>query len=1092
MPIVLLLMLAMPYMSFAQDIPVSGTVRLASDQSTMPGVTVTVKGTQMRTVTNSQGKYGFAAVKADATLVFTFIGYTTQEVKLNNRKTVDAALVEAQTNLDEAIVVGYGTQKRSHFAGASSTINVEKDKIDEVPIESLDKALEGRIAGVQIRESGGEVGQNPDINIRGTASFSAGTSPLIVVDGLPIAGTLSDINANDVAKIDILKDAASTAIYGSRGANGVILVTTKKGSPNKTSFSVKYNSGASNVLKYYDTFGDYQEFARNAYRKAIAPWESDYLRAGQAVPSSGFDVSGKALVSPGGKTYISWDQYFTNKLNPATGTVYDVNGAGYYNVYKLDQLENPQTPQQSVTQTGLRNMVTVSARGGTDKTTFYISGGYENTGGVMINNSFQAVSLTANMNAKINNKLSVDLSVMPRVKTIRAGSNAQLGGALRWLNIPLTYSALDLKTVLSAAEGGYVSPTVQVGDYVKSRDFSRTWLMNDDFTDFVYTPAGAKIRVLTYSQTPGTTSYSDASDSNDTQNIYLFTGNLGINWTILPNLRFRTTIGAYVNYNNHDTFTGSFKNSAGVSTSGFGKDLINTTMYRNLINENTLTYDMKLGKHNLSFLAGLSGESGATTGTQVQGNFLDNDDIRSITTASEITATQANNNKSEETLFSVFGRVNYDYAGKYILSLVMRRDGSSKFGPDNRFGSFPSISAAWRISEEGFIKKYADVLSDLRLRASYGVSGNNKILNYAYTTGVNKTSYTFDGTVTTGYAANSNTLGNANIGWEQTNEANLGLSMGLLKNRINLNFDVYYNKTKQLLLQNPIVDITGHDFQWQNIGSVQNKGLEIDLSSVNLRKKNFQWMSNLNFSMTRNKLVDYGGADQQFFSGYVSSVYRLKVGRPLGEFYGYKTDGSFYKTTAEINAAIAAGTAYTGTAPGDLKFMDTNGDGKITPDDKTSLGSVYPTFEFGIGNSFTYKNFDLSFQIQGSHGAKVQNFSNIFGANYLRWLNVDSFVDEFHGSVPNASSTSITSTDFFVEDASYYTLRDASIGFTIPKKKIRIYFSGRNLIYLMGKGYHGVNPEFQATISGNLIRGEQRITTTALLRTYTFGLNLDF
>ncbi len=1092
----LLVALMMSLNSYAQNLTITGTVKSFADKSTLPGVTVSVKNGTQRTSTNEQGKYSLINVPTPAVLVFSYLGFITQEITINGKIAIkgmtsaDVELVVSSTDLEETIVIGYGTQKKSYFSGASSSIDVEKNKINEIPVESLDKALQGRIAGVQIRDSGGEVGQTPDISIRGVASFSAGTSPLIVIDGLPTAGTLSDVSMNDVATVDILKDAASTAIYGSRGANGVILITTKQGQKNKNQFTVKYTSGLSDVYKYYDTFDNYETFARNEYRKLIAPWESDYIRLGQAVPS-GTDASGKAVVSPAGKTYLSWENYFTNKLNPATGTVYDFNGSGYYNINRLNQLVNPLTPQESVTKTGYKNNVSIAARGGSDKTSYYISAGYDKTGGVMIKNDIQAINLTANLKTKIKDNLSIDLNMMPRVKTSQLGANAQLGGALRWLDIPLTYDELTLKTVLSAAEGGYVSPTVQPGDFVKSRDFSRTWLMNDDFSDFVRTPAGAKIRVTSYSQTPGTTSYSDAFETDDKRNEYVFTGNFAVNWSPVKNLTLRSTLGAYVNYNNRDQFVGSFKNSAGVATSGYGKATYSNSLYRNLINENTLTYKKNFGNHYFNVLAGFSDESSKTSGLQLGANFFDNDEIRSVTTAGEITPSAAANSVLEESLLSVYGRVNYDYKGKYLLTLSIRKDGSSKFGPDNRWGTFPMISAAYRLSEEPFLKK-SQTISELKFRASYGVTGNNKIVSYAYVTGVNKASYTFDAVVTTGYAANSNTLGNSSIGWEQTNAANFGFTLGLLKNRINIDADFYLNKTKSLLLQRPIINITGHEFEWQNIGQVQNKGVEFQVSTQNIKKRNFTWNTDLNFSVTRNKLLDYGGAEEQFFAGYQNSAYRIKVGSPLGEFYGYQTNGEIWKTTTEIAAAVLAGQAYTGTAPGDVKFSDTNGDGKLTEADKTSLGDVYPKFEFGVGNSLTYKKFDMSFFVQGSFGAKVWNFSNIFGNRYLEWLNVDSFVDEFHGTTPSPTSTTISGTDYFVENASFLALRDVSLGYRLPKQKLRVFFSGRNLLYLMNDKYHGVNPEFMATISGNLIRGEQRVTTTTMLRTYTFGLDFNF
>ncbi|MEA4935879.1 MAG: TonB-dependent receptor [Paludibacter sp.] len=1076
---------------YAQDNFIAGVV---TDElgNTIPGVSVAVQGKQNGTVTDVQGRYSIKVNKNDV-LVFSFIGYTTQKVHVTVLKTTNVQLVPGTVNLDEVVVVGYGVQKKSHFSGALTGINVENENIGDIPVESIDKALQGRLSGVQILDTEGQVGVSPEIRIRGVASFNASNEPLIVIDGLPTTGNLSDVSANDIANMEVLKDAASTAIYGSRGANGVILITTKSGSNQKASFNVKVNMGMSKIVRYFDTY-EIEDYARYYWnRDIVAPYETAYLKEGLPV-APGINEDG-TYNSYGGKAYLPFEKFFSTEINPKTSNIYNKYGAGYAQLDRLNKLTNAPNPQESVIQDANSYNLFLSTGGGNQGYKYYLSLDYKNQDGIMINNSMQQMSLSANLSAQVTRKVRVELSLRPQFSNKEMSANTQLGGALRWITHPLVHDERTLMmTKKFTGESGFVYDWAQVGDYTKSRDFRRMWLMNDDYSDYVLNANGQRITVETYSGTSATTSYSDAMDSQDiTRNLKL-NGNLSLNWDVIKGLVFKSSIGGYVSVLQNDIWTGSLRNSIGVAKTGYGMATYSQSSYVNMVNENTLAYNKKIGNHQIDLLGGLSIENSIFRSLQAQGRYFESDAVKSLNYAGEIVSTGVDNDITEVALVSFFGRLNYNYKDKYILSALMRSDGSSQFGADNRWGTFPSLSAAWRITEEPFMRSFSNTINDLKLRASYGLSGNNRITSYAYVSGVDKVNYMFGNTQVNGYAISGSIMGNSLIGWEQTAATNIGISASFLRNRININIDGYLNKTKSLLLQNPLVLISGYSREWDNIGQIEGKGLELELNTMNIKTKKFLWTTSLNFTRSRSILVDYGGTEEQVFTGYKESLYRLKVGSPVGEYYGYKTSGEIWKTDAEISEAIAEGKAFMNTVKGSLKFEDTNGDGVLTDADRTTLGSPYPDFDWGMTNKFRYKGFDLSFTFQGSQGAEVWNICNVLGSNFLRWMNEDRYIDEYHGNKPDPTSAEFTNSDYLIEDASYIALRELSFGYTVPRTKFRIYFSGRNLLYLMADGYRGINPEYMAKpVSGmNLITGEQRYNATPAMRTFSLGIDYKF
>lgn len=1074
--------------SYAQKIELSGKV-LDENKEPLAGVSVINKTKNTGSMTDVDGNFK-VTVDRNEVLLFKFLGYEDQEHIITTQKILSIQMQPTTIGMSDVVVIGYGTQKRSHVAGATTSLNPDSQKLDEIPADGLDRLLQGRLAGVTIQDTEGQVGLDAVIRIRGNASFSASSDPLIIIDGLPTKGSINDVQVNDIETIDVLKDAASTAIYGSRGANGVILITTKQGVEEKTRFNVKISTGITDVYKYYDTFG-LEEYAERYYRTNILyPWETQYLKRGMEIPN-GINEDGSFNSGPDKKNFLPYDKYFTTELNPATKTVYNKYGAGYAQLSRMNALANAKDPQESITRTGHSYKASISAQGGSKKIKYYVSANLSKESGVMINNNLESVAVTTNLSAQLNDRIKIDVKLNPQFRRTRVSTGTQLGGALRWLTHPLTYDERVLAAARKTGNGGAVPIWAEIGDYAKSRDFREMWLMNDDFTEYILDSKGKQIPVGTYSGTGDITSYGIAMGTKDIRKQYTLNGNLGIDINIIKGMVFRTTVGASFKQNNTSLWKSSLINSKGAMKTDNGSASYGQSSYVNIVNENTLNYRFDVNDHSFDFLAGFSVESMNTESLNAAGLLFTSENIHMLNYAGQLDANNTKSNIIEETLLSMFGRVNYSYKDRYILSGLVRRDGSSQFGSDRHWGNFPSISAAWRISEESFMKKY-NWLSELKLRASYGVTGNNAIPRYSYITAVNKVLYPIEGGDAQGYAPSNTSKGNDDLGWEETNAANIGLTASFLKNRFTLNVDMYKNKTKALLLNTPIPHITGHTTEWANVGKMQNTGLEIEASARIIDNKKFRWSVQGTFSQNRNKLIDYGDAQEAFFSGYNESIYRLKVGRPVGEYFGYKTNGEIWNSQAELDEAKAKNLAFASTTLGELKLMDTNGDGIITEDDRTHLGKSTPDFEWGLSNSFQIHDFDVNFMVQGSHGAKVWNMTNVYGGNYLHYMQDDVYVDEFHGSTPMHSKNSITSTDYLIEDASYIALRSVTIGYRIPKTKIRIYAAGRNLLYFMSNKYNGINPEFRANISGALITGEQRMTVVPLMRTFSAGINITF
>ena len=602
--------------------------------------------------------------------------------------------------------------------------------------------------------------------------------------------------------------------------------------------------------------------------------------------------------------------------------------------------------------------------------------------------------------------------------------------------------------------------------------------------------------------------------------LYRLQANTYFEWEIIPNLVFRTSNGAYFSYQEYNQKEQSEANKAGLPN----KLTREMTLYTDLLSENILNYNKSINDHDFGGMLGFTAQKASRKFNRIVGTGFPDEERLSFNMASEFLKNTSSTDGitsfySSDALISFLGRVNYAYMGKYLISASLRTDGSSKFAEGHKWGYFPSGSVGWRISEEDFMSN-VETITNLKIRASYGVTGNNSIPQYSYMNTVGTIDYVTgigNGNLVTGMSSTGTSLGNNEITWEQLAETNIGVDVGIIDNRFNVALEFYNSNTIQLLLRQPAMYITGHESYWNNIGEVNNRGFEIELTTANIDKKDFKWNTTANFSTNRNKLLNYGDKEKEDNFGERSEVYRAVVGQESIQYFGYKSDGvytSFEEVEAALNMTDENGDPFNWTRfkpiIGGLKVANTNGDNSLDADDRVILGSPFPDFIWGITNDFTYKNFDLSFLIQGVQGGDIVN-GNIYYNEQLRMnraYTADRFVSPmFPGDGQTVYSTTtpgnqIMLTDYTIESGSYAALRSLSFGYTLPASfaskmglsNMRAYFSAQNLAYFMAKGYRGVNPEARTT-SGRydnpLVDGYQR-GVFPLNRTYTLGVDITF
>jgi TonB-linked SusC/RagA family outer membrane protein len=1055
-----------------KQVTITGTVTSAETGNPLPGVNIVVENTNIGTATDGSGEYTLDQVPEDAeALVFSSVGFVTKREPIDGRTTIDVALDPDVASMGEVVVMGYGTQQRGDVTGAVSSVDVEE--LQSIPVTSFEESLQGKIPGVKIQQISGEPGASPQVKVRGTGSITAGNNPLYVVDGLPISrntdlqgnlfrrraaftppssNPLSAINSNDIQSIEVLKDASSAAIYGSRGSNGVVIVTTKKGNQQQDSGpAVQFNSyiGRQQVANKPDLMNaeeiiEYTKDSRNNnYIQKYNPLDQDSPNYNpQYDPNTnegrpdddGFVLIPEKYVNYDGETDTDW----------------------------LDLVLSP----AAMASTNL------SVAGGSEDVSYYVSGGYLNQQGTIEGSGYQRYSLRANVEATPYERLQVGTNL-----NLSVGQQDRLPAGSPYFARPpgIIYSAM------------VHSPVVEPYDDEGPTRFNQ--LNGQSYLAGGTTSASNPLAIMN-------------AINEDLENHRTF-GNVYAEYEFIDGFTFKTSFAAdlidYTRsfYRGNDLLYRTSKEPQPYAQSSSSQSF-------NWVSENTLNYSGTFGDdHELTATAGFTAQREQSNINSVIARNFPDDDVQTINAGQ---VTDGTSRIEGWSLLSYLGRVNYSYLDRYLLTATIRADQSSRFGPENRTGVFPSVSFGWNAHEEPFMDG-VDVVSNLKPRLSYGVTGNFLVPNYASYSLLRKESYNFGGEVET--ATVPATLGDKELTWETTSQVNAGLDVGFFDSRLYVSADYYYSRTSDLLLNVTLPSAVGYKDVLTNIGVVENQGLELAVTSYNFTGDGFTWQTDLNFATNQNEVLELGGSGDPILSPGGAGIRHItRVGDPIGSYYGYVVDG-IYQSEEDIENAPDDRLA-PDPQPGDFRFKDINGDGEITADDRTVTGNYQPDFTYGITNSFSYKNLDLSIFIQGVEGREILNLTarhlkngeanfNSYGILDERWRSPQN---PGNGEVPRADrQTGIHGNNnrpssYQVEDGSYIRLRNVTLGYEMPSRLLsgvlnqaRIYVSGKNLITLTD--YIGFNPEVNNQAQSSLTPGED-YGAYPISRTYTFGVDLRF
>jgi len=1016
----------------------------------LPGVTVVLKGTTRGTTSGPDGSFSLNAPDRAGTLIFSFIGYTTQEHNFTGPGAINVKMSEDTKSLDDVVVVGYGTQKRGDITGAIATFNAEK--LEERPITRVDQALVGQLAGVQVQQTSGIPGRAFSVRVRGAGSITAGSEPLYVIDGFPLdqaapngggrystGNPLDNINPNDIENIEVLKDAAAAAIYGSRAANGVVLITTKRGKNGKAQISVNAFAGISRAAKKLDLLsGD--EWTAKATEIINANW----VRSGTGRTASQTTEQRRQILGLTG-----------NNVNP--DLMLDDRWAlpGHPGLQYIDW-------QDELYRTGGTQNYQVSAAGSTPNVNYYVSGNYNRQQGFAIGTDYKRYSARANVEVKANDKFKFGLNLTP------------------------TYSVS-------------VDPGIEGKDNRFHQLLAETPVVED--TAGVNTAYGKneayRWGVSTASPIAVIKAYQGESRNFRTL------GTAYAEYQPINGLRIRSTL----NLDNSDVTSKSFSPPTRTLTTSLASGSYSAYHRRTFTNENTATYSKVLGKSDFTVLVGQSYnfsklENDASLASS--GGYINNS-VTTLNGAAAIVVSSANT-ETQNVLLSYFGRVQYGFDGKYLLSASIRRDGSSRFGADSRSGIFPAVSAGWRISQEKFMEPINNTLSDLKLRASLGYSGNNNIGDYSSIATLGFYNYVFGGNAgaqATGQAPNR--AANEQLKWERNRTVDFGVDFGLFQNRITASAD-YYTKTSQdLLLNVPVPSGSGYTNYLTNIGEVQNKGWELEVSSRNLQGE-FSWNTSFNLSHNENKVVHLGPGDAtiEVPNGLDTPSNILQVGLPVYSFFVVKQVGIL--SQADIDSKVARFGAQTA---GDPRYEDYNGDGVIDSKDRQVVGQPNPKYTWGITNTLRYKGFDLSFLVQGQNGGKIYSTlgraidrtsvgykENALGRVRDRWFSPENPGEGVKGKA-TGSFGFIRNTDWLYS-SDYFRVRTITLGYDLGRvinKRVaqgaRLYVTAENF-FGHDNYYGGLNPDAVNTSNtGNFVSGSD-YGGLPLAKSLVLGLNLSF
>ncbi|GJM64125.1 SusC/RagA family TonB-linked outer membrane protein [Persicobacter diffluens] len=1036
----LLLMMLVGISAFAQS-TVNGRVTFKEDGEPVPGVNIIIKGSTTGTITDFEGNYTINASQNDI-LVFRFVGMTEVEEYVGTRSRINVELDSDIEELKEVVVVGYGTQKKSHLTGAIA--KVKNEKLDQLPAARIDDALIGQVSGVNIQMTDPEAGSAPTIQVRGVGSIAAGSSPAIVVDGVLVdSDYMAALDMNDVESIEVLKDASSAAIFGSRGGNGVIMITTKSGQSGETKYTFNSFYGRKWVNKRDDfrpTVAENKATAE-AYREEI---ELNYPN-------------------------FADDPILSNVYNKANTTIRRMD-------HMLEICQGEERDWQDEVFTGGNiQSYSLSAAGGSDNTNFHISGAYLNDQGVLLQDEYTKMNLRFKLKTKLSKKLELGLNFNPtrEHKQVFPTTTHESLRQSTWL--PIVH---DEHTIQYVDRENF--PYVAVGDYTQESHFN-------NYPD----PNNPGSTLPNVSVTNNSNPYANIVERDYQEKTTRVYANTYLKYKIMKGLSFRTSLVA--NYRNRirDYYIGTKATRNGASDARLQYRTYDDFAW---INDNYFTYDRSFnGGHDINVVVGMSFEQRSYEFTETIGTGFTNDAVKTMNAASSIA--YGNQVKSIETLHSVFSRFNYAYMDKYLVSFSMRTDGSSKFGANYKYGIFPAGSVGWRMTEEPFMRGL-NWISVMKPRFSYGITGNNSGIGYYEALErMSPVGAVIGGNVSSGYAPAN--IAQPDLRWEQQVEINPGLDFGFFGNRVFGAVEWYRRTSSDLLLEQQIPSVTGFDRRTVNLGQVQNQGFEFELSGKPIVTNKFKWTITANASTNENKLVNFGGVDSliSIVDDKRAANWIAVQGLPISSFYGFKVDHSKGDNGKVPFEYLNEGFWPIGATSRYAYVQDLNGDGVIDDNDRTVLGSPYPTFLWAVTNTFNIGRFDVSFMFQGSHGGMVRNID----PQYYEYQNM-------YGQEPNAyfpqeewdQVQERIFTDDFIQDASFIALRNFNVGYMLPTrwveqiglKSARVYCSGSNLVYIMSDSYTSFNPE-GIRDEGPLNYGYQR-GAAPMPRSITVGLNVEF
>lgn len=986
---VCLIEMLLPMCMFAQQITVQGIVKDQTGE-TVIGASVMEKGTTNGTITGIDGDFSLN-MSSNGTLVVSFVGYKTQEVQVKGQKQLQVVLSEDAEMLDEVVVIGYGTMKKSDLTGAVSSIG-NKD-IKDSPVSNLGQAIQGKISGVQIVDAG-KPGDNVSIKIRGLGSIN-NCDPLVVIDGVPTDLGLSSLNMADVERLDVLKDASATAIYGSRGANGVVMITTKRGTEGKGKLAVSANYSFQNATNV-----------------------PSLLNAAQYA-----ELSNDMMVNSGRNPNPEW----ANPSELGAGTDW------------MDEL----------LRTGVMQNYTVSYSGGNEKSHYYVSGGFLDQSGIVKSVNYRRFTFQSNSDAQVLKWLKFSNNITFSADTKKSGSY-NIGDALK---------ALPIYPVKNE-DGSWSGPDGNSEWYGSTRN-----------------PIGPT--ELNKSQTDG----------------YNFLANLTAELTFTKWLKFKSTFGYDAKFWFIDNFTPKYnwKPTPTEETSRYKSDNKSFTY----LWDNYFLFDHTFReKHRVGLMAGMSAQWNTNDYLNAQKNVFMFDNVHEMDNGEKMYA--IGGNETEWALLSYMARVNYSYEDRYLLTATIRRDGSSRFGKKHRWGTFPSVSVAWRASQEKWFPKN-DYINDLKVRAGYGVTGSQaSVGNYSYLASYNTSVYPFGISSGNQTALVSSTLANPYIHWEEVAQTNIGFDASLFNSRVMFSFDAYLKETRDMLVKASIPITSGFEdttTTYTNAGKVRNQGIEMSLHTINLTGE-LGWETNVTATYNKNKIKDLN-SDVPYYINQINNSYVTMLAKdyPINVFYGYVTDGIF-QNQSEVNTHAVQ----PGAEPGDIRFRDLNNDGVINDSDRTVIGNPNPSWLFSMNNSLSYKGFELSVFLQGIAGNKIYNANNIDNTGMAAAYNQTTDVlkrwqgEGTSNSMPRAvfgdPNQNTRVSDRFVENGSYLRLKNITLSYTFPKQWLqkaqienaRLSLSCENVATITG--YSGFDPEVG-------INGIDQ-NRYPISRTFSLGLNFNF